>query len=379
MSILTFFKKRQERPPQIQTPENTCPVPEHRLVSVLGFYADEARILCERVYRIMAPYPASVGHHENYPGGLWRHSIDVALAMAEKMAEKGRSTRDAFCAFVVGLLHDAGKIAFYQTEGGGYEYHPLMLKAKGDLVITGTRNDQKNHAEISAMLLLKVLGDEVKLFSIDEILAIGEAIRLHHSRITVDNAFLVILREVDAASVKDAEKNIITQEDIPLPEPEAREEPEKKQVLESEMQPPSPGARIDLAIWQDCLQELVYTKFNSGYHYYLVPVEDRMVLLLTYPKTVNEINEFYRQRTGMLIHDLLFVQALEEYGYVAAMNGDSPVVSVSLVIEPSRTSRKLKFLCLFPEKVLTDRDIQKYGTNGVTVKKFGGRLKGKGG
>lgn len=329
-----------------------------KLVSLLGFYADEAYRICERVHSATAPFPASWSHHESVVAGLWVHSLEVAVRCAERVTE----SRDRFMAFLVGLLHDTGKIAFYEVETAGYSYHPLVLPAKRvSLRVKGTRNNQRNHAEVSALLILPLLGEEVEMFSIDELLQMSEAVRLHHSSVVVDNPYLKVLRDADRDSVREYEERVTRQE-----EPTAGQQTETTGV-ETE-------GRVNLSLWVDCLRELVCTKFESGYHYYLLPHEDVMVLLLAYPKTFFEVNDLYRRKTGMLIHDTLFLQALAENGYVAARDGDRSVVKVVMVVQASRTERRLNFLALHADRVLPGEDVLRYATRGVTVKRFRGTI-----
>jgi len=56
------------------------------------------------------PVPASISHHNAFKGGLFQHSLEVAIRTAEKLPEEKQ--REGFLA---GLLHDIGKIKLYRT------------------------------------------------------------------------------------------------------------------------------------------------------------------------------------------------------------------------------------------------------------------------
>lgn len=59
---------------------------------------------------IANPVPASISHHLPLKGGLFKHSLSVAIESAESLPEEKQ--KDGFLA---GLLHDIGKIKIYKT------------------------------------------------------------------------------------------------------------------------------------------------------------------------------------------------------------------------------------------------------------------------
>ena len=74
--------------------------------------------------------PASRGFHSAYPGGLYDHSINVALQLVE-LSNKGIT--NPWCRiespFIIGILHDVTKIGAYKRVsndiGTYYEKNPL--------------------------------------------------------------------------------------------------------------------------------------------------------------------------------------------------------------------------------------------------------------
>lgn len=79
--------------------------------------------------------PASKGHHSNYEGGLFDHSVEVALQLQELTEKLGLTWEDKDSPFRVGILHDLCKIDTYKKS----EQHPYwewddspIVKGHGD-------------------------------------------------------------------------------------------------------------------------------------------------------------------------------------------------------------------------------------------------------
>ena len=60
--------------------------------------------------------PASKGHHSNYEGGLFDHSVEVAMQLQNLTDKLGLSWLDKESAFRVGILHDLCKIDVYRKK-----------------------------------------------------------------------------------------------------------------------------------------------------------------------------------------------------------------------------------------------------------------------
>lgn len=58
--------------------------------------------------------PASKGHHSNYEGGLFDHSVEMAMQLQNLTDKLGLSWLDKESAFRVGILHDLCKIDVYR-------------------------------------------------------------------------------------------------------------------------------------------------------------------------------------------------------------------------------------------------------------------------
>lgn len=79
--------------------------------------------------------PASKGHHSNYEGGLFDHSVEVALQLQTLTKKLGLVWEAEDSAFRVGILHDLCKIDTYKKS----EKHPYwewdnspIIKGHGD-------------------------------------------------------------------------------------------------------------------------------------------------------------------------------------------------------------------------------------------------------
>jgi len=57
------------------------------------------------------PVPASIFHHNAFEGGLLKHSLNVAKLSAKLAKERGLKAKTAF---LLGLLHDIGKLKIYR-------------------------------------------------------------------------------------------------------------------------------------------------------------------------------------------------------------------------------------------------------------------------
>lgn len=91
--------------------------------------------------KIMHPFyiaRASQDFHHNETGGLFKHSVQVALAAIEIAQNYGLEQPDVDCVFVCGLLHDIGKIMmFYNIDkhrqkgvNGQHEAFSFMVLAE---------------------------------------------------------------------------------------------------------------------------------------------------------------------------------------------------------------------------------------------------------
>lgn len=356
---------------------------KQRLISALGFFAEDVYAICLNVKAAAGKFPASLSHHEAKEGGLYEHCLDVAFKAAKIMETKSSNKRDPLLAFMAGLFHDIGKVALYEVDANGYDYHPLIMPPPEKIRIVGTKNDQKNHAYISPLFLLPLLAEKVKIFSVSEILAIAETVRLHHAKIS-GKAFLAVLKEADEEAVADFEETVASASNT-ASTPQATEEADEAtaEIQTIDIQnTPGRETKIDLTFWAGCFKEHAQTVYKSGFHYYLMQYEDTMILFLTSPKIVGEINELYRKKTGMMIHDSLFLEALQKNDYVAIFEPErnTPIVRVRMSVVNGKVTKEriLKFVCLYAEKVLSQEEIARYATpSNIAIKKVYGQFRAK--
>lgn len=91
--------------------------------------------------KVMHPFyvaRASQDFHHNEKGGLFKHSVEVALTATSLAKSHGLEQREVECSFVCGLLHDIGKIMmFYNTDknqkkgvNGQHEAFSFMVLAE---------------------------------------------------------------------------------------------------------------------------------------------------------------------------------------------------------------------------------------------------------
>lgn len=130
---------------------NSCVYGVSRTISRLGeaivyIGSDTARNLL--IAAAMKPLFASVAMRD-----LWRHSLDVAQ-LAHTLAVKS-DTADRDEAFLVGLVHDAGRLLLSLLPREIVELHARVTEQGGpalmaDLLVSGV-----DHAELSAMVLKK--------------------------------------------------------------------------------------------------------------------------------------------------------------------------------------------------------------------------------
>ncbi|MCD9485934.1 MobH family relaxase [Photobacterium iliopiscarium] len=177
--------------------------------------------------------PASEAHHHSDVGGLVRHSLEVALnslrqsyqqilpAVGQVDEEQYRKPRWQYAAWIVGLLHDAGKILFdmhVYDIATGVEWNPYL----SDIYQWGNEHNveryrvtwraehrHKKHENLSIQIIDWVLTPEAKSFLMDN--SDELAIEMNHALTdyhTQDGYLQICLRKADSAST---DKDIKTQ------------------------------------------------------------------------------------------------------------------------------------------------------------------------
>lgn len=190
------------------------------LVRVLGLHYEFIKHTVESWKSLASFYPASLEHHHSVAGGLWEHSLSVALRMLERVERyfpikdnessveyQRRLAKVKVYVCLCGLFHDAGKIAMYIPDTGGFLYNPLTLEQPKE--IKGYTRSKISYREnyLSVLILGAILSRdrtflESEYFNWEELNQVCEAILLEHSPLTTQNQYLALLRECDMEDVK---------------------------------------------------------------------------------------------------------------------------------------------------------------------------------
>jgi hypothetical protein len=191
-----------------------------------------------KAYLVMRLYPASQSHHDSDKGGLWRHSLDTALALyrlfpkyereivVENPLTKNLSYNDTYLqreqyrllSFFIGLFHDIGKVAEYDlfpTANSRLALNVLNTEAfigsvkdldVEEIVIKKkTLRRDMLHPFVSAFLMPLILPARMRCGISPFILAKAmQAIALEHTDITIDNLFLRMLKRGDSETTKES-------------------------------------------------------------------------------------------------------------------------------------------------------------------------------
>src|SRR5437016_14030340 len=125
----------------------------------------QVRALAERLLQRFAvtvgDLPASAAHHHAEPGGLYRHSLEVALKALEEfegniiMERKPDGSVDSFrsarnrprwqyATFIAALCHDLGKLFDLEVRGGEQRSCPLHQPSIGVLGNPSLRVGEQN-------------------------------------------------------------------------------------------------------------------------------------------------------------------------------------------------------------------------------------------
>ncbi len=155
----------------------------YRLSSDLRVRALAERLL-HRFAETVGDLPASERHHHAEPGGLYRHSLEVALKALEEfegnivMERRKDSTVDSFrssrnrprwqyATFIGALCHDLGKVFDLEVRGKGETWSPIHerycefgRRVKTPLATWDPDREHGGHAERSSRLLHHVLSSE---------------------------------------------------------------------------------------------------------------------------------------------------------------------------------------------------------------------------
>lgn len=367
---------------------------------IIGYDSEAVMPIVEKAYKVLSCYPASVKYHDSGIGGLWTHSFNVARLAAEAIVKYKQGERQyVVLAFLAGLLHDTGKIAFYNIDTQGYDFNPLSLLPHGYKIIGKRDEPEKEHAGVSAMLLFSFLSEQVKKYPPRLLHELHEAISLHHRSDKSSNPLAFVLRDCDARESKESIEKITTP-DAPVSVPElvsevSKEKPLQETVIsrpvkEIERKPeevaapvetkqipvqeqpqtiPTGEKRLDANLWVECLKWKLFNELQKSFHYYMLDIKDKKILAITNKTAFNSANSMFFERMGKTYDDAVVIAMLEKAGLIALRKDTKHFIKISLSVKDSGITKKrdLTFLCLDASKILSDEEIVELSDSRVSL------------
>jgi hypothetical protein len=179
-----------------------------------------------RLRALVGDLPASADHHHHEPGGLFRHSLEVALKMLEQFDDQlagerrpdggidiFQSTRSRcqYISFLAGLCHDIGKVFDMEVQAGGQLWSPLHCTyeafrqtANGSpQVIWRKDRERGKHATLAILLLHHLLsGLDCYYLGYAGILQLAEILTGTHTR-DQTNPIAGLVSKLDQESVEE--------------------------------------------------------------------------------------------------------------------------------------------------------------------------------
>lgn len=202
----------------------------------------KARALAEKLlgrFRcLVGNLPASADHHHFEPGGLYTHSVEVALGTLEDFegniimerkpdgsVDSFRSSRNRprwqYATFIAALCHDLGKLFDLELKAEERRWYPVKQTyadfARVDrkpLTITWKANRQHGaHALLSCFLIHHLLSSEdVDYLGLPRLIHIAEMLVGSHSR-TKGNPISQSVKKADQTSVERAHVSLAARPD----------------------------------------------------------------------------------------------------------------------------------------------------------------------
>jgi hypothetical protein len=196
-----------------------------------------ARLL-ERLNRLVGDLPASADHHHREPGGLFQHSLEVAVKMLEEfeghiiMERKADGSVDSFqsarnrprwqyASFLAALCHDLGKVFDVEVRCGQQRWFPLdrtyqdFARRMEQAPSVVWREDREGgaHAVLSALLLHHLLTPEdFDYLGLSRVVDLAESLAESHARNKVSPLARVVSK-LDQASVEEAHASMAQEAD----------------------------------------------------------------------------------------------------------------------------------------------------------------------
>lgn len=341
---------------------------------LIGYDAALVLPVVRRIYQLTNRYPASVKHHDSDPGGLWRHSFDVASACVTHIAKYSQDKPYRIGSFLVGLLHDVGKIAQFRVETAGYDFHPLLLQPLTDgYKITGKvpEGGSYRHHFLSTLLIYPLLGEELIVKLGPALLGeIVEALALSHvTTATSSNPMLLALRDADGLTTKASLDTLAAPAPVSVHAPSAAHTPHQashqvataisapRQMFSQDPvsaapsmvipSPPRPPASQDfLGVYLDCLRYKITKEWQENFCYFVFA--DSGILCIVNPRFTMDLLALVTRRLGRDVPEAIFMEALDRANLVAlkAADGRKHFVTMDIRFPGDPRARHLNCLCL---------------------------------
>ncbi len=196
-----------------------------------------AERLLHRFAETVGDLPASERHHHAEPGGLYQHSLEVALKALEEfegnivMEHRADSTVDSFrssrnrprwqyATFIGALCHDLGKVFDLEVRGKGETWSPIHerycefgRRVKTPMASWDPEREHGEHAECAGRLLHLVLSPEdIAYMGKPRMAHLYRCLAEGHSKGMV-SLLSQVVKQADQASVAQAQAAIAARPD----------------------------------------------------------------------------------------------------------------------------------------------------------------------
>jgi len=201
-----------------------------------------AERLLDRFAVTVGDLPASAAHHHAEPGGLYRHSLEVALKALEefegnmKMEQRSDGSVDSFrssrnrsrwqyATFIAALCHDLGKLFELEVHGKGETWCPLDepyaqfgRRTKKPVASWRPEREHGAHAKLSSFLMHHILSRaDITYLGLPRFVHLAACLSDGHSGESASASPLAqTVSRADQASVEQAQPTIAAQPNNPV-------------------------------------------------------------------------------------------------------------------------------------------------------------------
>jgi hypothetical protein len=191
-----------------------------------------AERLLERFAETVGDLPASADHHHSEPGGLYRHSLEVALKALEEFegniimerrpdgsVDSFRSSRNRprwqYATFVSALCHDLGKLFELDVRGKGETWCPIEepyaqfgRRTKTPVASWNPERVHGAHAKLSGFLMPYVISrEDIAYLGLPRLVNLGSCLSDGHANET-GSLLSQLVNRGDQASVEGSQPTI---------------------------------------------------------------------------------------------------------------------------------------------------------------------------